>query len=225
MNAKLDITGETGLQFFGKMSASISHELKNVMAIINENAGLLEDFCLMADRGIAFNPERLKTMSVAVKNQINRADVILKNMNRLAHSIDATFTMVPLNEIIERRLALTGRLAAMRGVTVKSNLPPQPVIINTSPYFLMNLGWRCLDFAMDAGGPQKLVELALEDATDGTRIRFRQLAGLTKAMLESFPGEREKNLLGLLATEFTADVDRAEIAVNLKSTESIMTEF
>jgi len=223
MNPKLDITGETGLQFFGKMSASISHELKNVLAIINENAGLLEDFCLMADRGIAFNPERLKTMSAAVKNQINRADVILKNMNRLAHSIDATFTMVALNEIIELLLALTGRFAAMRGVTVKSNLPPQPVIISTSPYFLMNLGWRCLDFAMDAGGPQKLVELAIEVAADGTRIRFRQLAGLTKAMLESFPGEREKRLLGLLAAEFTADVDRAEIAVNLKSTESITT--
>ena len=32
-----------GLFFFGKMSASISHELKNVLAIINENAGLAED--------------------------------------------------------------------------------------------------------------------------------------------------------------------------------------
>ena len=32
-----------GFQFFGKMSASISHEIKNALAIINENAGLLED--------------------------------------------------------------------------------------------------------------------------------------------------------------------------------------
>ena len=43
---------ETSLQFFGRVSASISHELKNVLAIINENAGLLEDFTLMGDRGI-----------------------------------------------------------------------------------------------------------------------------------------------------------------------------
>jgi hypothetical protein len=43
MSAKLEIVAETGLQFFGKMTASISHEIKNVLAIINENAGLLED--------------------------------------------------------------------------------------------------------------------------------------------------------------------------------------
>ena len=118
MDNKLNTAYETGLQFFGKMSASISHELKNVLAIINENAGLLEDFCIMADRGIAFNPERLKRMSTAVKNQISRGDIILKNMNRFAHTIDKTFAPVALNEVVELLLAVTGRLAAMRGVTV-----------------------------------------------------------------------------------------------------------
>ena len=29
-----DITGEAGLQFFGKMIASISHEIKNVLAVM-----------------------------------------------------------------------------------------------------------------------------------------------------------------------------------------------
>ena len=51
MDQKPENTSEMGLQFFGRMSASISHEIKNVLAIINENAGLLEDFSLMADRG------------------------------------------------------------------------------------------------------------------------------------------------------------------------------
>jgi hypothetical protein len=30
MGDKLDTIGETGLQFFGEMTASISHEIKNV---------------------------------------------------------------------------------------------------------------------------------------------------------------------------------------------------
>ena len=45
MNHLLDEEMGTGLQFFGKMTASISHEIKNVMAIINESAGLLDDYC------------------------------------------------------------------------------------------------------------------------------------------------------------------------------------
>ena len=37
MGVEPDIMAETGLQFFGRMSASISHEIKNVLAIVNEN--------------------------------------------------------------------------------------------------------------------------------------------------------------------------------------------
>ncbi len=94
MGQKPENTSEMGLQFFGRMSASISHEIKNVLAIINENAGLLEDFSLMADRGVPIDPGRLKTMAEKVKRQISRADGIIKNMNRLAHSIDETIKMM-----------------------------------------------------------------------------------------------------------------------------------
>ena len=49
-NAK-ELFGYDSLAFFGKVSASISHELKNVMAIISETAGLLGDLSAMA-RGV-----------------------------------------------------------------------------------------------------------------------------------------------------------------------------
>ena len=88
MGKKPEITEMAGLQFFGQISASISHELKNVLAIINENAGLLEDLALMADRGKPIDPERLIKMAATVKRQIGRADGIIKNMNRFAHSAD-----------------------------------------------------------------------------------------------------------------------------------------
>ena len=61
---KTRIIAETGLQFFSQISASISHELKNVLGIINENAGLLEDLTLMAERGVPLDPVRLKAMTV-----------------------------------------------------------------------------------------------------------------------------------------------------------------
>ena len=106
-----------GLHFFGKISASISHELKNVLAIINENAGLLEDFALMADRGVPFDAARLKTMAHAFKKQISRADTIIRNMNRFAHSTDQTVVTVDLAETIETVMAVTARFAFMRGIS------------------------------------------------------------------------------------------------------------
>ena len=46
------LSGRESLQFFGKISASVSHEIKNVFAVINEAAGLLEDFTIMVDKGM-----------------------------------------------------------------------------------------------------------------------------------------------------------------------------
>jgi signal transduction histidine kinase len=197
------------------MSASISHEIKNVLAIINENAGLLEDFSLMADRGMPIDPGRLKTMAEKVKLQISRADEIIKNMNRLAHSIDETITTVDLNQTIELVIALTARIAAMRGVKVDLQLPGSPLTIPTAPFFLMNLLWLCLDYSMFASGDEKRVELVVEETENSVRIRFRRLAGLTEALLETFPSDREKNLLDVLEADLTAEPEHEEIALRL----------
>ena len=215
MGAKPDIITETGLQFFGRISASISHELKNVLAIVNENAGLLEDFTLMADRGKPIDPARLKIMAAAVKRQVGRADEILKNMNQFAHSIDQTTLTVDLDQMFELFIALTARFAAMRGVRVDLQLPASPLTIPTAPYYLMNLLWLCLDFSMSASGDEKRVELVVKETENSIQIRFQRLPGLSAALLETFPSDREKNLLAVLGADLTAEPEREEIALRL----------
>lgn len=215
MGQKPDIIAGTGLEFFGRISASISHEIKNVLAIVNENAGLLEDFTLMADRGKPIDPARLKMMAEAVKKQVGRADGIIKNMNRLAHSIDQTITSVDLVQTIELTLALTARFAAMRGVRVDLQLPASPVTITTAPFFLMNLLCLCLDFSMSASGAEKRVELVTDETEKSVRIRFRRLAGLTEELMEAFPSDRETNLLAVLEADLTVEHASEEIALRL----------
>lgn len=215
MGAKPDIITETGLQFFGSISASISHELKNVLAIVNENAGLLEDFTLMADRGKPIDPARLKIMAAAVKRQVGRADEILKNMNQFAHSIDQTTLTIDLNQMFELFIALTARFAAMRGVRVDLQLPASPLTIPTAPYYLMNLLWLCLDFSMSASGDEKRVELVVKETENSVQIRFQRLPGLSAALLETFPSDREKNLLALLEAALTAEPENEEVVLRL----------
>ena len=215
MGVKPDIIAETGLQFFGRISASISHEIKNVLAIVNENAGLLEDYSIMAEEGMPLDPARLKKMASTVMNQVSRADEITKNMNRLAHTIDDTIATVELNEIIELFMALTARFVAMRAVKVELRLPASPLKITTAPFYLMNLLWLCLEFSMSASGDEKRVELVVQETENGVRIRFRRLAGLSAALLETFPSDREKNLLALLAAALTTEPEREEVVLRL----------
>jgi signal transduction histidine kinase len=215
MSPKLEIIGETGLKFFGKMTASISHEIKNALAIINESAGLLEDYTLMADRGMAIEPERLKNLSQKVNTQIRRADTIVKNMNRLAHSVDEPIKSVDLNEILELVVALSHRFASQRSITLDRKASERPVKIRTSPFLLMNLIWQCLDFVMSAAGDGRIVELAIDPEKTGAQIRFRRPGVQTAPSIESFPAEREKSLLGLLNAELVAEAGAEEIVLKL----------
>jgi hypothetical protein len=169
----------------------------------------------MADRGKPIDPARLKMMAQAVKKQIARADGIIKNMNRFAHSIDQTNSTVDLDQTIELLIALTARFAAMRGVKVNLQLPASPLRISTAHFYLLNLLCLCLDFSMSASGDEKRVELVVEETEKSIRIRFRRLAGLSEALLETFPSDREKILLSVLEAALTAEPEREEVVLRL----------
>jgi C4-dicarboxylate-specific signal transduction histidine kinase len=213
MSAKFAIDTDSALQFFGKMTASISHEFKNVLAIVNENAGLLEDFALMAGRGAEIEPQRLMKMSQTVMKQVDRADAIVKNMNRLAHSVDESEKTVDLNDMLKLLAALSHRLASMRGVAVQLKLEDLPVKLRTAPFFLLNLLWLCLNFAIDAAGEDKRVELVPQKTGDGINVFFKGLGGLAKAPVQPFTAEHEMHLCELLGAEPEVRIGKQEMVI------------
>ena len=217
MGAKLESLTESGLQFFGKMTASISHEIKNVLAIINENAGLLGDLALLAERGVAIEPQRLNDMSRTVMKQVSRADAIVRSMNRLAHSVDESTKAIDLNDTLEMLAVLSDRFASMRDVAVRPKRNEVPLKLRTSPFFLLNLLWCCLDFAMDAANKDKMIELVAQKTGVEIQVRLKGLDGLTGRPLRPFPAETEKDLCDLLGAELDINTANREIVVKLTS--------
>jgi len=167
-----DALGKEGLQFFGAMTASISHEINNRMAIINEQAGLLEDLVLMSRKGSDMNIDRLERLAESVKNQIRLAEAIIQTMNRFAHSID-TFTLrTDLNEVIALSVRLFRRTANNREIQLVEAPSDNPVFITTSPYLLMNLLWRCLGAFMGSAGKNALMKIGSTATPEGAEIRL-----------------------------------------------------
>ena len=68
---------------------------------------------------------------------------------------------------------------------------------------------------MDAAGDDKIVELTTLKTEAGAQIQFRRLEGLAKASLDTFPAERERNLLNILDAELAVDIDNNELVVRL----------
>jgi signal transduction histidine kinase len=206
--------GQAGVRFFSEMAASISHDIKNVFAVINENAGLLDDFCLMAARGKPFDPARVKRLAGDIQDQIRRGDRIVTTMNKFAHSADSDSMPTDLGELLDLLAELSQRSASMRGVRLEVNRPPTPVRVTTSPFVLLNLLWLGLDYAMTAAGPRKTVALAAEKTANGARMIFRKLEGM-KAAAGSFPADPENALMRVLDAHIQLDLDSREIAVSL----------
>jgi signal transduction histidine kinase len=161
-----------GLQFFGTMIASISHEMKNRMAIINENAGLLEDLVQMHESGRPLSPERLTRLAGAIKSQIANADGIIKKLNRLAHSVDDDRRSTEVGDTLSLTAALFQRLAGQRAIKLEALDPPEPVTVTTSPFFLIYLIGSCLDAGIQAGEPDQTLSLDCARTPDGAEIRL-----------------------------------------------------
>jgi signal transduction histidine kinase len=207
---------KTGLQFYGEISSSISHEVKNYLAIINENAGLLEDLTIMADEGGSLDPERLKMLAVKIKEQIQRINEVIQRMNRFAHSAEESEKKIDLNDIVEFVIALSERFAFIRGIVLNHEKGNSADNIITDPFSLENLIWCCLEIAMEAAGENKTVTIISESNEGDGRVSFTQLDDLGSYQPDIFNSERIKGLINSLNADLKFNGEGKEIILTVK---------
>lgn len=206
---------ETGLQFFGTLSAAVSHDLKNVLSIINEKAGLLEDFGHMSRRGMAMDVERVDAITAQVKDQVARADRIIRCFNRFAHSVDHPVAATDLGEAVATLVQLAQRLLANLEVAVVTAPVELPVVITTRPLMAQGLIWSGIRWAAAHVGDEREIGLGLEQTPEGAAVHIGPLAnlpagGLDTGFLASTEGLREA-----LNAEMVADAAARKLHIHL----------
>jgi hypothetical protein len=211
----LDAAAAEGLRFFGRTSASISHELKNTLSIMNESAGLIEDLALLAEKGRPLDPARVRTLGATIKRQIQRTDQIIRNMNRFSHNVDDPFKQIELVDFLEFVLAVSRRLTAAKGVTVTVHPRDQPLMIVTRPFFLHSLLWRLLEYGMERVGKSKALSLTPEEREPGIWVRLTGLETPAPPAGQGFPAPPEKTLLDLLEAQLKVDPDEKALILVL----------
>lgn len=193
MKINWEVEGPEGLSFFGKITASTTHELNNALGTINENAGLLEDLLLLQEQGTEVDPERWVTIANRITAQVERADTITRRLNEFAHTVDEYAVPVDIGILLDLVTALSLRLLAQYAVSVEVDSATEAVEITTSPFLFLHLVERCLEFAGRNTDPNKKIRLTWGRREDD--IAFVLLSGLSLAGVESFPGSVEEALL------------------------------
>jgi len=215
MPSDANTVGVAGLRFFGNVSASISHEIKNALAIINENSGLIKDYTVMTEKGLELNPHQVGAKADKITAQVARADAIVKKMNRFAHSIDQERQEINPNNILELMVALFERLAAMKSIRLELSTASESVSITTAPFFLENLVWLCLAFALKVVEEGRVLKLGCEKTEKGALICFKQLGKLSTDMADRFPDTAAASLADALQADIFADSASGKLTIAL----------
>jgi len=177
MKVDWNVEGPGGIGFFGRVTASVSHELKNALAIVNENAGLLEDFVLMAEKGMDIDPDRLAEIAGRISGQINRADRIVGNLNSFSHSVDELFCPLDVFQSVGLTVAVVSRIVAMKGMSIILEEPGVDTEINSSPFLLEHLVSAILFRMSEAVENKAEISLRTEPAEQGVMVNMVCVSG------------------------------------------------
>jgi signal transduction histidine kinase len=160
------------IAFFGKITAATTHEMKNILAIIKESSGLMEDLLLMSQNSPAPYQEKFQNALSVIKNQVKRGVDLTNRLNRFAHSPDETTSAVDLFELSENLVMLSRRFATLKQVALTTRKPNQTITIITNPVQLQMALLASIDCCLKEMPPRGELIVSFEKNGEQTAVHL-----------------------------------------------------
>ena len=151
---------EAELAFFGRIAASVSHELNNSVTVIAEVNGLLDDLVAAAEKGGALRADKLRSLHDTIARQTLRSETIIKQFNRFAHSADDPVKTCDAREALETLVALCQRFAVLKKARIELDAP-EAARLTTNPFRFLHAVFLPVEAALRIAQPNDTVTLRL----------------------------------------------------------------
>ena len=110
--------------FFGEVTASVAHDLQNVLAIVQETSGLMQDILFMNKDSLPPEVSEKFTNSIsAMKKHLSRGIGITSGLNRFAHTADSPEASIDICDTIEKLFLITKRILNHKNIIIEINKP------------------------------------------------------------------------------------------------------
>ena len=139
---------DQSLSFFAKIVAGQGHEITNVLNIINELNGLLQDLMAGADRSHHVNLERVKAISEKVQYQVQRGETMIRQVRAFAHSADFPVTVFDLKTVLEQVVFLAERHTRLSKSELCPDFPEESTALQCSPFALQQAVFIAIDASL-----------------------------------------------------------------------------
>ena len=92
--------------FVAEVTAGTTHEIRNILAIVKESAGLIEDLIFSFNKRGSLDQEKLIRSLGRIDAQVARGAELLSNLNRFAHSLDHDQDAIDVAQEVEQAACL-----------------------------------------------------------------------------------------------------------------------
>ena len=150
--------------FLGKLTAGATHEIRNVLSVIKESAGLMEDLLELANGESFEHAEKFRKMTANILGQVDRGSSLVKELNTLAHTTDDRVRSVDVQKVLLCLCALYARFCRQKEINLTSRLSDSEVFIVTDPVRL--------HAAVCA-----VIDVLLEEAPQGSELSITSESG------------------------------------------------
>ena len=163
---------DTQLKFVGAITASVTHELNNIISILNQTGGLLDDMLAGAEQDISIKSERLRKIADRIRIQTERGINIIKRLNSFAHSGDQSFGTFDLNELMENLGALLERFVTLRGASLSMELSSESLELTNNPLAVQQIIFLSLKIILRDTQKNEAVIISTNGTETGRKIKL-----------------------------------------------------
>jgi len=138
----------------GRMTAGVTHEIKNILAIIKESSGLLQDIVRFGKGDAVLKPEQIEKVASRIQAQVARGNEQLTSLNWLAHSVSDRGSSVEINEISSQIVNLMQRFARLKRVELEFQETDRDVTVHTDVARLLVVLVACIEYYLNRVPPR-----------------------------------------------------------------------
>jgi K+-sensing histidine kinase KdpD len=161
------------LEFFGRILAGFTHDLKNHLAIIQESNGLISDLIAMGmitDEALAAKLQKIVT---SIQGRVSQATDMANNLNGFAHRQDTPLSSFQVNDLLAEELTFLRRFTRIREIDLKIELHEGLPAIYNNASLVQYVVFKLFTMALKKLKNHALIEVASGEENSAVKITFR----------------------------------------------------
>ncbi|WP_027359086.1 sensor histidine kinase [Desulforegula conservatrix] len=208
------------LRFFGNITAGATHEINNVLSVIKENAGLIEDLFMMAEKQGMIIPfeEKIKKSISSIKETVKKGAQVTSDLNAFAHIPDHDTKTVKVSEAVKMIARLNNRKASRLGIKIEVADKPESMEAVLSPVLFHKIIQIVIGILMDSAENGSVIRISsgINDSGSSRKLKinfaFEDPGTLLKDRLVSHPSYQD---VAEVAEQMAAEVSASEEGIIL----------